>query len=222
MFSFEFNSASILHLNVCWHFLQDLKSNLATMKSGMEHIKLQYSEDLDKLGKLNSEFQISIIFSTILSRSFRASHILSFLYQGSMCTLFLMRLLGIIKFLRKTVSYTTKYKILEVPFFVPYDISNGGLYNVHASFMGQHNMLIHLVSSLPGNIRVYCRVRPFLPGKVSSSSSVAGLEDRTITVMTPSKHGKDARKSFTFNRVFGPLATQGCTYNLWYCTISFK
>jgi kinesin family protein C2/C3 len=52
-------------------------------------------------------------------------------------------------------------------------------------------------------------VRPFHPGKVSSSSSVAGIEDRTITVMVPSKYGKDARKSFTFNRVFGPLAKQG-------------
>lgn len=75
-------------------------------------------------------------------------------------------------------------------------------------------LICNLFSTSPGNIRVYCRVRPFLPGKVSSSSSVAGLEDRTITVMTPSKYGKDARKSFTFNRVFGPLATQGCTYNL--------
>ena len=72
------------------------------------------------------------------------------------------------------------------------------------------SMLKNLFSSLsPGNIRVYCRVRPFLPGKVSSSSSVAGIEDRTITLMVPSKYGKDAKKSFTFNSVFGPLATQG-------------
>jgi kinesin family protein C2/C3 len=71
-------------------------------------------------------------------------------------------------------------------------------------------MLKNLFSSLSqGNIRVYCRVRPFLPGKVSSSSSVAGIEDRTITLMVPSKYGKDAKKSFTFNSVFGPLATQG-------------
>jgi kinesin family protein C2/C3 len=62
-------------------------------------------------------------------------------------------------------------------------------------------------------------VRPFLPGKESASSSVAGIEDRTITVMTAAKHAKDARKSFTFNRVFGPLATQGCTYKLLQCVI---
>uniref|UniRef100_J3NA46 Kinesin motor domain-containing protein n=1 Tax=Oryza brachyantha TaxID=4533 RepID=J3NA46_ORYBR len=120
--------------------IQDMKINLSTIKSGMEHIKLQYSEDIDKLGK--------------------HLHTLSHAASGY-------------------------HKVLE---------ENRKLYNQ--------------IQDLRGNIRVYCRVRPFLPGKVSSSSSVAGLEDRTITVMTPSKYGKDARKSFTFNRVFGPLATQ--------------
>ncbi|KAJ1256622.1 hypothetical protein BS78_K343000 [Paspalum vaginatum] len=72
----------------------------------------------------------------------------------------------------------------------------------------ENRKLYNQIQDLRGNIRVYCRVRPFHPGKVSSSSSVSGIEDRTITVMVPSKYGKDARKSFTFNRVFGPLATQ--------------
>ncbi|KAL5203691.1 hypothetical protein ABZP36_008562 [Zizania latifolia] len=120
--------------------IQFLKSNISTIKSGMEHIKLQYSEDLDKLGK----------HLPILSHAASGYH-----------------------------------KVLE---------ENRKLYNQ--------------IQDLRGNIRVYCRVRPFLPGKVSSSSSVAGIEDRTITIMTPSKNGKDAWKSFTFNRVFGPLATQ--------------
>jgi kinesin family member C2/C3 len=61
----------------------------------------------------------------------------------------------------------------------------------------------------PGNIRVYCRVRPFLPGQISSSSTVAGLEERTITITTPTKYVKDGTKSFTFNKCFGPTATQG-------------
>ena len=61
----------------------------------------------------------------------------------------------------------------------------------------------------PGNIRVYCRVRPFLPGQISSSSSVAGMEETTITINAPTKYAKDGTKSFTFNKVFGPAATQG-------------
>ncbi|KAL6653723.1 hypothetical protein ACP70R_008647 [Stipagrostis hirtigluma subsp. patula] len=120
--------------------IQDLKSNLSTIKSGMEHLKLQYSEDLTKLGD-----HLRIV-----------SHAAS--------------------------GYR---KVVE---------ENRKLYNQ--------------IQDLKGNIRVYCRVRPFLPGKVSSSSSVAEIEDRTITVIIPSKNGKDARKSFTFNRAFGPLATQ--------------
>jgi kinesin family protein C2/C3 len=71
---------------------------------------------------------------------------------------------------------------------------------------------------LPGNIRVYCRVRPFLPGQENSSTSVAGMEERTITIITPTKYGKDGSKSFTFNKVFGPVATQG--YKLPFCTFS--
>nr|BBD82313.1 putative kinesin [Oryza sativa Indica Group] len=78
--------------------IKDLKSNLATMKSGMEHIKLQYSEDLDKLGK--------------------HVHTLSHAASGY-------------------------HKVLE---------ENRKLYNQ--------------IQDLRGNIRVYCRVRPFLPGKV--------------------------------------------------------
>ncbi|KAL6907825.1 hypothetical protein ACP4OV_001995 [Aristida adscensionis] len=120
--------------------IQDMKSNLSTVKSEMEHLKLQYSEDLTKLGN----------HLCIVSHAAAGYH-----------------------------------KALE---------ENRKLYNQ--------------IQDLKGNIRVYCRVRPFLPGKVSSSSSVAGIEDRTITVAVPSKNGKDARKSFTFNRAFGPSATQ--------------
>jgi hypothetical protein len=59
-----------------------------------------------------------------------------------------------------------------------------------------------------GSIRVYCRIRPFLPGQVSSST-VGCIDDGNITIITPSKSGKEGRKSFTFNKVFGPSSTQG-------------
>uniref|UniRef100_A0ACD6A2X0 Uncharacterized protein n=2 Tax=Avena sativa TaxID=4498 RepID=A0ACD6A2X0_AVESA len=120
--------------------IQDLKSNICTVKSGIAQFKLQYSDDLTKLG----------------------NHL-------------------------RTISHAASgyHKVLE---------ENRKLYNQ--------------IQDLRGNIRVYCRVRPFLPGKESASSSVAGVEDRTITIMTAAKHAKDARKSFTFNRVFGPFATQ--------------
>ncbi|KAG9134176.1 hypothetical protein Leryth_019857 [Lithospermum erythrorhizon] len=72
----------------------------------------------------------------------------------------------------------------------------------------ENRKLYNLVQDLKGNIRVYCRVRPFLPGQADSVNSVDHLDDGSITVITPSKNGKDGRKSFTFNKVLGPSATQ--------------
>jgi hypothetical protein len=59
-----------------------------------------------------------------------------------------------------------------------------------------------------GSIRVYCRVRPFLPGQLSSNT-VGSIDEGNITILTPSKHGKEARRTFCFNKVFGPFSTQG-------------
>ncbi|CAM0874137.1 unnamed protein product [Alopecurus aequalis] len=129
-----------IHFELQQKQIQDLKSNICTVKSGIDQFKLQYSDDLAKLGN----------HLRIISHAASGYH-----------------------------------KVLE---------ENRKLYNQ--------------IQDLRGNIRVYCRVRPFLPGKESALSSVASTEDRTITVMTAAKHAKDARKSFTFNRVFGPLATQ--------------
>jgi kinesin family member C2/C3 len=40
-------------------------------------------------------------------------------------------------------------------------------------------------------------------------SSVDHMDEASITIITPSKYGKEGRKSFTFNKVFGPSASQG-------------
>ncbi|KAF8018353.1 hypothetical protein BT93_H3289 [Corymbia citriodora subsp. variegata] len=72
----------------------------------------------------------------------------------------------------------------------------------------ENRRLYNQVQDLKGNIRVYCRVRPFLPGQANRLSTVDRIEEGNITVNTFSKYGKEARKSFTFNKVFGPSATQ--------------
>ncbi|XP_006651299.1 kinesin-like protein KIN-14F [Oryza brachyantha] len=71
----------------------------------------------------------------------------------------------------------------------------------------ENRKLYNQVQDLKGSIRVYCRVRPFLPGQVSSCS-VGSIDDGNITIITPSKSGKEGRKTFSFNKVFGPAATQ--------------
>lgn len=61
---------------------------------------------------------------------------------------------------------------------------------------------------LTGNIRVYCRIRPFLPGQTTGVSTSEVLDDQTLSIITPAKGGK-GKKLFTFNKVFGPSASQG-------------
>jgi kinesin family protein C2/C3 len=61
-----------------------------------------------------------------------------------------------------------------------------------------------------GNIRVYCRIRPFLPGQVAKQTAVEYIgENGEVAVVNPSKQGKDKRRNFKFNKVFGPDSTQG-------------
>ncbi|GMP87553.1 hypothetical protein CsSME_00039878 [Camellia sinensis var. sinensis] len=95
------------------------------------------------------------------------------------------------------------------------DLHNLGV-NVHGlahAASGYHKVLeenrklYNQVQDLKGSIRVYCRVRPFLGGKSNYSTTVGHIEEGTITIAIPSKHGK-GRRMFNFNKVFGPSATQ--------------
>ncbi|CAK8572757.1 unnamed protein product [Lathyrus sativus] len=72
----------------------------------------------------------------------------------------------------------------------------------------ENRKLYNEVQDLKGSIRVYCRVRPFLSGQPNHLSTVENIEDGVITINVPSKNGK-ARRSFNFNKVFGPSAAQG-------------
>ncbi|CAH9106952.1 unnamed protein product [Cuscuta europaea] len=72
----------------------------------------------------------------------------------------------------------------------------------------ENRKLYNQVQDLKGSIRVYCRVRPFLPGQHNRFSTLDHVEERSITIITPSKYGKEGKKTFTFNRCFGPSATQ--------------
>ncbi|KAF8107986.1 hypothetical protein N665_0115s0001, partial [Sinapis alba] len=76
----------------------------------------------------------------------------------------------------------------------------------------ENRKLYNQVQELKGSIRVYCRVRPFLPGQTSSLTTVDHIEESTISIATPSKYGKEGRKSFTFNKVFGPSTSQEAVF----------
>ncbi|KZV16019.1 kinesin-4 [Dorcoceras hygrometricum] len=80
--------------------------------------------------------------------------------------------------------------------------------NYH-SLLAENRKMHNELQELKGNIRVYCRVRPFLPGVKQKQSTVEYIgENGEIVVVNPSKQGKEARRSFKFNKIYGPTATQ--------------
>ncbi|KAJ4965275.1 hypothetical protein NE237_017124 [Protea cynaroides] len=74
----------------------------------------------------------------------------------------------------------------------------------------ENRKLYNEVQDLKGNIRVYCRIRPFLPGKNGKQTTVDFIgENGEMIIVNPLKQGKDSRRLFKFNKAYGPTATQG-------------
>ncbi|KAL3599066.1 hypothetical protein D5086_006984 [Populus alba] len=80
--------------------------------------------------------------------------------------------------------------------------------NYH-SVLAENRRLYNEVQDLKGNIRVYCRIRPFLPGQSKKRTTVEYIgENGELVISNRSKQGKDSHRLFKFNKVFGPAATQ--------------
>ncbi|CAO2840209.1 unnamed protein product [Amaranthus hypochondriacus] len=74
--------------------------------------------------------------------------------------------------------------------------------------LNENRKLYNELQDLKGNIRVYCRVRPFRPWENQKQTIVQNIgEHGEIIVANPAKP-KDAPKSFRFNKVYGSLVTQ--------------
>ncbi|KAG7548783.1 Kinesin motor domain [Arabidopsis suecica] len=73
----------------------------------------------------------------------------------------------------------------------------------------ENRRLYNEVQELKGNIRVYCRIRPFLQGQNKKQTSIEYTgENGELVVANPLKQGKDTYRLFKFNKVFGPASTQ--------------
>nr|XP_034899190.1 kinesin-like protein KIN-14C [Populus alba] len=80
--------------------------------------------------------------------------------------------------------------------------------------LAENRRMFNELQELKGNIRVYCRIRPFLPGHGEKHSTVEYIgEHGELAVVNPSKQGKDRRRNFKFNKVFGPDSTQAEVYS---------
>ncbi|AQK94913.1 kinesin-related protein3 [Zea mays] len=73
----------------------------------------------------------------------------------------------------------------------------------------ENQKLFNEVQELKGNIRVYCRVRPFLSGQDKKSTTIDYMgENGELLISNPFKQGKDGHRMFKFNKVFTPFASQ--------------
>ncbi|KAL2543669.1 P-loop nucleoside triphosphate hydrolase superfamily protein with CH (Calponin-like proteiny) domain [Forsythia ovata] len=73
----------------------------------------------------------------------------------------------------------------------------------------ENRKLYNEVQDLKGNIRVYCRIRPFLPQQSAKQTTIQYMgENGELVVTNPSKQGKDNHRLFKFNKIFGPAITQ--------------
>ncbi|KAL9375048.1 hypothetical protein Peur_031927 [Populus x canadensis] len=80
--------------------------------------------------------------------------------------------------------------------------------------LAENRRMFNELQELKGNIRVYCRIRPFLPGHGEKHTTVEYIgEHGELAVVNPSKQGKDRRRNFKFNKVFGPDSTQAEVYS---------
>ncbi|KAL6502326.1 Kinesin-like protein KIN-14J [Orobanche hederae] len=96
--------------------------------------------------------------------------------------------------------------------FYRFGLNLKGLIDVaqdYHSVLEENRKLYNEVQDLKGNIRVYCRIRPFLPGQSAKQTTVQYIgENGELVVINPSKPGKDSHRLFKFNKVFGPAVTQ--------------
>ncbi|KMT12643.1 hypothetical protein BVRB_4g091020 [Beta vulgaris subsp. vulgaris] len=89
------------------------------------------------------------------------------------------------------------------------EVASSSYYKV----LEENRQLYNQVQDLKGSIRVYCRVRPFLHGQSDGVSTVDYIgENGNLMIVHPHKQGRDARKVFSFNKVFGTNATQQHIY----------
>ncbi|XP_073339738.1 kinesin-like protein KIFC1 [Pagrus major] len=84
---------------------------------------------------------------------------------------------------------------------------------LHAGEM-ERRRLHNTIQELKGNIRVFCRVRPLVDGSLSKHIQLPASDIKTITLAKSeeSHTGKTAETqknyNFSFDRVFGPVASQ--------------
>lgn len=117
----------------------------------------------------------------------------------------------------RMLSNSLKQESLNIQNFHMEEINHLGLkltslveaaQNYH-TVLEENRKLYNEVQDLKGNIRVYCRIRPYLSGQSGKQTTIEYMgENGDLVVKNPSKQGKASHRLFKFNKVFGPAASQ--------------
>ncbi|KAK1294530.1 Kinesin-4 [Acorus calamus] len=112
----------------------------------------------------------------------------------------------------KALLAGTKKEFEALQFQLQSDLTqlNGEICSFSAAARGyqvavkENRKLYNMLQDLKGNIKVYCRIKPSFNAGVKSVIDFIG-SDGSLMIVDPLK---PSRKSFQFNKVFGPTATQ--------------
>ncbi|XP_039061009.1 LOW QUALITY PROTEIN: kinesin-like protein KIN-14P [Hibiscus syriacus] len=106
--------------------------------------------------------------------------------------------------LKTQKSYFEEFNQLEKKLKALADVAGN-----YRKLLAENRKLFNELQDLKGNIRVFCRIRPFLPGQSGNKTIVDSIGDNgQLVISNPSKPGKEGNKTFKFNKVFCPTATQ--------------
>ncbi|XP_035541871.1 kinesin-like protein KIN-14K isoform X2 [Juglans regia] len=101
-------------------------------------------------------------------------------------------------------SYSEEFDRLGVKLKVLADAAEN--YDV---VLAENRKMFNEIQDLKGNIRVFCRIRPFFPGQREKRTTIEYIgENGELVVANRSKPGKEGHRLFKFNKIFGPDSTQ--------------
>ncbi|CAH2067148.1 unnamed protein product [Thlaspi arvense] len=167
--------------------IQELEQNLVSWKNKVKEME-EKSES-----KLKSWSQKEVSYRSFIDHQSQALQELRF-YSRSIKQ----------EILKVQENYTEQFSQLGKKLI---ELSNAAE-NYHA-VLTENRKLFNELQELKGNIRVFCRVRPFLPGQGAPNTVVEYVgEDGELVVTNPTKPGKDGLRQFRFNKVYNPNATQ--------------
>uniref|UniRef100_A0A803P7W7 Kinesin motor domain-containing protein n=1 Tax=Cannabis sativa TaxID=3483 RepID=A0A803P7W7_CANSA len=192
--------------------LEMTKNHCLDLEKEAKNCSFELEEKLKTLEKLYEDSKNKVIelesFSETKSQSWnKKEHI----YQRFMEIQF-----GAFQDLRLS-SNSIKQEIIKAKENYTEEINNFGFklktlanaaQNYH-SVLAENRKIFNELQELKGNIRVYCRIRPFLPGQKERKTIIEHIDENgELIVANPSKPGKDGHRLFKFNKVFGQASTQ--------------